>query len=35
MGAKREPVGRNFTLVLCKTDGLWVIVHDHTSRLAE
>ena len=30
-----EPVGGNFTLVLRKIDGRWVIVHDHTSRLAE
>jgi ketosteroid isomerase-like protein len=30
-----EPVGGNFTLVLRKLDGRWVIVHDHTSRLAE
>ena len=29
-----EPVGGNFTLVLRKIDGRWVIVHDHTSRLA-
>jgi ketosteroid isomerase-like protein len=30
-----EPVGGNFTLVLRKIDGRWVIVHDHTSRLAK
>src|SRR6185437_9503067 len=30
-----ESVGGNFTLVLRKIDGRWVIVHDHTSRLAE
>jgi beta-aspartyl-peptidase (threonine type) len=30
-----EPVGGNFTLVMRKMDGRWVIVHDHTSRLAE
>jgi ketosteroid isomerase-like protein len=30
-----EPVGGNFTLVLRKIDGRWVIVHDHTSRLGE
>ena len=30
-----EPVGGNFTLVFRKIDGRWVIVHDHTSRLAE
>jgi beta-aspartyl-peptidase (threonine type) len=28
-----EPVGGNFTLVVRKIDGQWVIVHDHTSRL--
>jgi beta-aspartyl-peptidase (threonine type) len=28
-----EPVGGNFTLVLRRIDGRWVIVHDHTSRL--
>ena len=27
-----QPVGGNFTLVLRKIDGRWVIVHDHTSR---
>ena len=30
-----EPVAGNFTLVLRKIDGRWVIVHDQTSRLAE
>jgi ketosteroid isomerase-like protein len=30
-----EPVSGNFTLVLRKIDGRWLIVHDHTSRLAE
>jgi L-asparaginase / beta-aspartyl-peptidase len=30
-----EPLGGNFTLVLRKIDGRWVIVHDHTSRLGE
>jgi ketosteroid isomerase-like protein len=30
-----EPVSGNFSLVLRKIDGRWVIVHDHTSRLAE
>jgi beta-aspartyl-peptidase (threonine type) len=30
-----EPVAGNFTLVVRKLDGRWVIVHDHTSRLAE
>jgi uncharacterized protein (TIGR02246 family) len=30
-----EPVGGNFTLVLRKIDGRWVIVHDHTSRLIQ
>ena len=29
-----EPLGGNFTLVLRKIDGRWVIVHDHTSRSA-
>jgi ketosteroid isomerase-like protein len=28
------PLGGNFTLVFRKIDGGWVIVHDHTSRLA-
>ena len=33
----REPdsVGGNFSLVLRRIDGRWVIVHDHTSRSAE
>jgi beta-aspartyl-peptidase (threonine type) len=30
-----EPVQGNFTLVLRRLDGRWVIVHDHTSRLSE
>jgi ketosteroid isomerase-like protein len=30
-----EPVSGNFSLVLSKLDGRWVIVHDHTSRLVE
>jgi beta-aspartyl-peptidase (threonine type) len=30
-----EPVAGNFTLVVRKIDGRWLIVHDHTSRLAE
>ena len=30
-----EPIGGNFTLVLRKIDGRWVIVHDHTSRSGE
>jgi ketosteroid isomerase-like protein len=30
-----EPVGGNFTLVVRKFDGRWVIVHDHTSRSEE
>jgi ketosteroid isomerase-like protein len=30
-----EPVGGNFTLVLRKINGRWVIVHDHTSRLIQ
>jgi beta-aspartyl-peptidase (threonine type) len=33
--ANDEPIGGNFTLVLRKLDGRWLIVHDHTSRLAE
>lgn len=28
---REEPVGGNFSLVWQKIDGLWVIVHDHTS----
>lgn len=30
-----EPVGGNFSLVLRKLEDRWVIIHDHTSRLAE
>ena len=30
-----EPISGNFTLVVRKIDGRWVIVHDHTSRLEE
>jgi uncharacterized protein (TIGR02246 family) len=30
-----EPVSGNFTLVMRKVDGRWVIIHDHTSQLAE
>jgi beta-aspartyl-peptidase (threonine type) len=30
-----EPVGGNFTLVFRQIDKRWVIIHDHTSRLAE
>jgi ketosteroid isomerase-like protein len=30
-----EPVGGNFTLVFRKVDGRWLIIHDHTSQLAE
>lgn len=26
-----EPIGGNFSLVLRKIDGAWVIIHDHTS----
>jgi ketosteroid isomerase-like protein len=29
---EQEDVGGNFTLVLEKLEGKWVIVHDHTSR---
>jgi beta-aspartyl-peptidase (threonine type) len=29
---KPEPVGGNFTLVLRRIDGRWLIIHDHTSR---
>jgi ketosteroid isomerase-like protein len=32
---QNEPVGGNFTLVFRKINGRWVIVHDHTSQLAE
>ena len=28
-----DPIGGNFTLVLEKQDGRWVIIHDHTSQL--
>lgn len=30
-----EPLTGNFSLVLQKLDGQWLIIHDHTSRLAE
>jgi uncharacterized protein (TIGR02246 family) len=30
-----EPIAGNLTLVVRKLDGRWVIVHDHTSRLAD
>jgi beta-aspartyl-peptidase (threonine type) len=30
-----EPLSGNFSLVVRKFDGRWLIVHDHTSRLAE
>ena len=30
--AREQPVGGNFSLVLRKLDGRWVIIHDHTSR---
>jgi beta-aspartyl-peptidase (threonine type) len=30
-----DPIGGNFTLVMQKIDGRWVIIHDHTSKLAE
>jgi uncharacterized protein (TIGR02246 family) len=30
-----EPLAGNFSLVLRKMDGRWVIVHDHTSRRVE
>lgn len=29
---KPDPIGGNFTLVLEKMDGRWLIVHDHTSQ---
>jgi beta-aspartyl-peptidase (threonine type) len=32
---EREPVSGNFSLVVRKMDGCWVIVHDPTSRLME
>jgi beta-aspartyl-peptidase (threonine type) len=30
-----EPVAGNFSLVFRKVDDRWVIIHDHTSQLAE
>jgi hypothetical protein len=27
-----SPVGGNFSLVLRRIDGRWLIIHDHTSR---
>ncbi len=30
-----EPIGGLFTLVLRKEHGRWIIIHDHTSTLAE
>jgi uncharacterized protein (TIGR02246 family) len=30
-----EPIGGNFTLVFRKLDDRWLIIHDHTSQLAE
>ena len=30
-----EPLNGNFSLVFRKIDGRWLIVHDHTSRIAE
>jgi uncharacterized protein (TIGR02246 family) len=30
-----DPIGGNFTLVLEKIDGKWLIIHDHTSQLDE
>jgi ketosteroid isomerase-like protein len=35
LDGQSEPVQENFTLVLQKIDGRWVIVHDHTWQLAE
>ena len=32
---KSDDVGGNFTLIVRRLDGEWVIVHDHTSRLIE
>lgn len=32
---KAGPIGGNFSLVLRKTDGRWLIIHDHTSVLEE
>ena len=29
---KESPVGGNFTLVMRRIDGRWLIIHDHTSR---
>ena len=29
---RESPIGGNFSLVLRKLDGKWVIVHDHTSK---
>lgn len=28
---REEPIGGNFTLVMRRVDGHWVIIHDHTS----
>ena len=30
-----EPLSGNFSIVFRKLDGRWVVVHDHTSLLAE
>jgi len=30
--ARESPVGGNFSLVLRRIDGRWLIIHDHTSR---
>jgi beta-aspartyl-peptidase (threonine type) len=35
LARETEPVSGNFTLVLRKIDDRWLIVHDHTSRLAD
>jgi hypothetical protein len=32
---QNEPLSGNFSLVVRKIDGRWLIVHDHTSRLTE
>jgi len=32
---KAGPIGGNFSLVLRKFDGRWLIIHDHTSVLEE
>ncbi len=32
---ENEPLKGNFSLVFRKLDGRWVIIHDHTSRLAD